>query len=147
MVQGLFDLYQVTLDTEILHWALTLHKKQLELFLDKKGGGFFICGNDDPNILLRMKEDYDGSEPSNNSISALNLLSVYYMFNDQKSKTHTEELFKHFSGFLLNSPIALPKMCVALDWYYAENPRQIVFVGEKDDKSMEILFFIDFIQI
>ncbi len=35
------------------------------------------------NNLLRMKEDYDGAEPSPNSVSALNLLRLGEMLDDR----------------------------------------------------------------
>ena len=36
-------------------------------------GGYFSTAGDDPSILLRMKEDYDGAEPAASSISVSNL--------------------------------------------------------------------------
>ena len=36
-------------------------------------GAFFSTAGDDPSILLRMKEDYDGAEPAASSIAVSNL--------------------------------------------------------------------------
>ncbi|KAK9832128.1 hypothetical protein WJX74_000053 [Apatococcus lobatus] len=47
-----------------------------ELFWDDQAGGFFSTAGADPNILLQMKEDYDGAEPAASSISIANLLRV-----------------------------------------------------------------------
>jgi uncharacterized protein YyaL (SSP411 family) len=49
-------------------------EKQNDLFWDNNNGGFFAVEGGDQTLLLRMKEDYDGAEPCNNSVSALNLL-------------------------------------------------------------------------
>jgi uncharacterized protein YyaL (SSP411 family) len=43
------------------------------LFLDKENGGYYSVHTDMPDSVLRIKEDYDGAEPSPNSLAALNL--------------------------------------------------------------------------
>lgn len=48
------------------------------MFLDAEGGGYFNTSGD-PSVLLRVKEDYDGAEPSGNSISAINLIRLSSM--------------------------------------------------------------------
>lgn len=41
---------------------------QLKLLLGD-AGGYFATAGQDPSILLRMKEEYDGAEPSASSIA------------------------------------------------------------------------------
>ena len=36
-------------------------------------GGYFGTAGNDPSILLRVKEDYDGAEPAASSVAACNL--------------------------------------------------------------------------
>ncbi|MEI9893905.1 MAG: DUF255 domain-containing protein [Chthoniobacter sp.] len=76
LIQGLLDLYEADFDIAWLQWAVELQAKQDSLFLDAEHGGYFSVTKDAPNILLRMKEDYDGAEPSPNSVAALNLLRL-----------------------------------------------------------------------
>ena len=40
------------------------------------GHGYFTAPEGDPSIVLRLKEDQDGAEPSANSVSSLNLLRL-----------------------------------------------------------------------
>ncbi len=47
-----------------LEWAIALQRRQDELFWDEREGGWFSTTGEDPSVLLRMKEDYDGAEPS-----------------------------------------------------------------------------------
>lgn len=49
---------------------------QDELFLDREGGGYFNTTGEDPSVLLRVKEDHDGAEPSANSVSVINLVRL-----------------------------------------------------------------------
>lgn len=59
---------------------------QDELFLDKQGGGYFNTPGEDPSVLLRVKEDYDGAEPSGNSMAAINMVRLSSIFDAAKSE-------------------------------------------------------------
>ena len=76
LIKGLLDLYEATLDSNWISWANELQKKQIELFWDSQNFGFFTAPDTDKSIILRMKEDQDGAEPSGNSVSSLNLLKL-----------------------------------------------------------------------
>jgi uncharacterized protein YyaL (SSP411 family) len=84
LIQGLLDLYEASWDSEWLSWAIQLQESQDRLFQDERGGGYFSSTAGDPLISVRMKEDYDGAEPSVNSISALNLLRLARVLHDHR---------------------------------------------------------------
>lgn len=52
--------------------------------MDKQGGGYFNTPGEDPSVLLRVKEDYDGAEPSGNSVAAINLIRLSSMLDAAK---------------------------------------------------------------
>ena len=58
------------------NWPSRLTEKMLELFEDREHGAFFSTAAGDPTLVMRIKEDYDGAEPSGNSIAVLNLLRL-----------------------------------------------------------------------
>jgi len=58
------------------------------LFLDKAGGGYFNNTGEDPSVLLRVKEDHDGAEPSGNSVSAINLIRLASMVSGSKAENY-----------------------------------------------------------
>lgn len=58
---------------------------QDELFLDREDGAYFNTPGEDPSVLLRVKEDHDGAEPSGNSVSAINLVRLASMVSGSKS--------------------------------------------------------------
>ena len=129
LIQGLLDLYEASFDVSWLEWAVALQEKQDTLFLDRAAGGYFSVTDKDPSLLLRMKEDYDGAEPSPNSVSALNLLRLAEMNGRTKWREQAEKTIDAFSNQLTGVPIALPQMLVALDFELVE-PRQIVIAGK-----------------
>jgi uncharacterized protein YyaL (SSP411 family) len=54
--------------------------------LDKEGGTYFNTPGEDPSVLLRVKEDYDGAEPSGNSMAAINMIRLSSIFDAAKSE-------------------------------------------------------------
>ncbi len=96
LVQGLLDLYEAGFDPEIYEWAVTLQEKQQDLFYDHEAGGYYTTTGTDPSVLLRMKEDYDGAEPSPNSISVLNLLRLAQMTGDERYPLWAEQTLSAF---------------------------------------------------
>ena len=80
-------------------------------------------------LLLRIKEDYDGAEPSANSVAALNQLRFSRMLHDSSAMQKAEEIFNLSSLSLEGMPTALPQLLVAL-WYSLTPLRQLVVAGE-----------------
>ena len=128
LIQGLLDLYEADFDIAWLQWAIELQAKQDALFLDTEHGGYFSVTKDAPNILLRMKEDYDGAEPSPNSVAALNLLRLTQITGQKDYTDRATAILHAFADQLSRAPTALPQMLVALDSSLAK-PRQIVIAG------------------
>ncbi|CAL8380513.1 unnamed protein product [Gadus morhua 'NCC'] len=111
---GLLDLYEATLRTEWLRWAEELQLRQDVLFWDAQGGGYYCSQPSDPTLLLKLKQDQDGAEPSANSVSALNLLRLSHYTGRPDWARKAEHLLAAFSDRLTRVPIALPHMVRAL---------------------------------
>ncbi|XP_076824594.1 spermatogenesis-associated protein 20-like isoform X2 [Clavelina lepadiformis] len=142
-IRSLIDLYEATHDDRWLEWASKLQDKQTELFWDDKDGGYFSVDQSDSSILLRMKEDQDGAEPSANSVSALNLLRLSAYLNQPKLQEQSENVFKAFSDRLRKAPFALPEMASGLLWLW-KGHKQIVVSGPEDsDVTKSFVMYID----
>ncbi len=137
LIQGLLDLYETGFDIHWLRWAADLQQKQDELFADTSGGYFSSAAND-PHILLRMKEDYDGAEPSPNSTAALNLLRLGQMTGNWSMRERAEKTIKTFAQQLSRQPTAMPQMLVAAD-FLESKPKQIVIAGKAGAPDVKAL--------
>jgi uncharacterized protein YyaL (SSP411 family) len=129
LVQGLLDLYEASFEPRWLSWAVRLQAMQDELFWDAADGGYFSTRVDAPHVLVRAKTEYDGSEPSGNSVSAMNLLRLWQLTGAKSWRDKADATFRALSVRLARSGAALPQLAAALD-YSSSKPRQIVIAGD-----------------
>ena len=138
LIQGLLDLYETSFEVDDLNWAIALQNTQTRLFEDKSHGGFFTTAESDPALLLRMKEDYDGAEPSANSVTVLNLLRLAQMTDNKVWQLSAEAALKAFADRLHKEPGAMPQMLVALDFSLGK-PKQIVIAGKREAEDTKAM--------
>ncbi|MBA0686152.1 hypothetical protein Goari_013768, partial [Gossypium aridum] len=130
LISGLLDLYEFGGSTDWLD----------ELFLDREGGAYFNTPGEDPSVLLRVKEDHDGAEPSGNSVSAINLVRLVSMVSGSKSdhyRQNGEHLLAVFESRLKEMAMAVPLMCCAADMLSIPSRKQVVLVGHKPSEEFE----------
>ncbi|CAH2106278.1 unnamed protein product [Euphydryas editha] len=146
LIKGLLDLYEASLDLKWLNWARELQIKQNELFWDDENGGYFTCSTEDTTVVMRLKEDQDGAEPSGNSVSCHNLQRLA-AYSDKsvapEGGEHEREMAKKlliaFSKRLNDSPTALPEMMSAL-MFYNDSPTQVLIAGgSADPRTLELV--------
>jgi uncharacterized protein YyaL (SSP411 family) len=138
LIHGLIELYQADFNHEHLRWAAELQSEMDSLFLDAKDGGYFSVHTDQADSILRIKEDYDGAEPSPNSLAALNLLRLAKMLDRAAWAEQAEKLLRVFGESLTSSPSSVPVLALALD-FEAHGNRQIVLAGDKEDPAFQAL--------
>ena len=138
LIFGLLELFQAGGDPHWLEWARLLQKRQDEQFWDAENGGWFNTTGADPSVILRMKEDYDGAEPSPSSISVLNLLVMAHLTNEGELVERIEHTLKMFGTQIGKVARAVPMMLAALSTYHAKIA-QVVIVGAAGDESTQAL--------
>jgi hypothetical protein len=135
LVQGLIDLYEASFEMDWLRWADRLQDELDARFWDAQGGGYFQSPSGDANIVLRLKDDYDGAEPAAGSVAAMNLWRLLPISREsearQEKARRTQEALR---GTWARTPHALPQALCALEYALTERP-QIVITG--DPRSAE----------
>lgn len=129
VIQALFDLYEASLNPSWLEWAVQLQHKQDELFWDPKGFAYFSTEADDSSLLLRMKDDQDGAEPSPNSIAVTNLLRASSYSGHKEWVKKAGQILTAFSERLLKIPVVLPEMARATAAFHL-TLKQVVICGD-----------------
>ncbi len=136
--QGLLDLYESTFVFRYLAAAITITEKQSAL-LEDQAGGFFTSAHDDASSLIRMKDDYDGAEPSGNAVALLNLLRLYRITGRPEFERSARRLIAVFGRGLANAPFGMPQMLAACEFDLAP-PREIVVAGNPSGGMMKALW-------
>ena len=138
LIQGLLDLYEASLEDRWLLWAIDLTKTQNHLFWDQIAGGFYSTTGKDPSILIRMKEDYDGVEPSPNSVAVLNLLRLSQMTGNEKWRKMAKKSIQAFWKRLETAPHTMPQMMAAVH-FLMDKPKQILIAGQQNSSDTKAI--------
>jgi len=125
LLSGVLELYQTTLEARHLQFAIELADTMLQKFQDAEHGGFWQSPANSVDLILRVKEDYDGAEPSGNSVAILALLKLAAITERPEYKTAAEKSLRLFSERMEHMPQAVPYMLLALD-FALEEPRRVV---------------------
>ncbi|HVJ28138.1 MAG TPA: hypothetical protein VM493_11385, partial [Vicinamibacterales bacterium] len=128
LIWGLLELLQSTGDAGWLEWAIVLQRRQDELFWDDQDGAWFSTTGQDPTVLLRLKEDYDGAEPSASSVAAMNVLTLAHLTGDGAYRDKAQRTLQRYGLRVGAAGRVIPMMLCALSQWHAPS-MQIVVVG------------------
>jgi uncharacterized protein len=129
LLSGVIDLYEATLEPKHLDFAIELAEALLAKFFDSENSGFWQSAADSKDLILRVKDDYDGAEPSGNSVATLSLLKLGAIAGGKNFIRAAEKTLQLFAHRLQNFPQAVPFMLHALDFSLQE-PRRVVVAGD-----------------
>jgi hypothetical protein len=139
MLAGVLELYEATLEPKHLDLAITLAEAMIARFYDPENGGFWQSAADRSDLILRVKDDYDGAEPSGNSAATLALLKLAAITGREDLRRPAETTLRWFARRLQNFPQAMPFMLHAVD-FWLEEPRRVVIAGNPDSpEARELL--------
>ena len=139
LAQALLDLFEVSGQASYLSAAADLCLRGLKPFEDEQEGGFFSTAADAPDVLFRMKDEYDGAEPSANSIAADVLLRLAHLTGDPVYRQKANRTLGWFSKKLQSQPTASPQALAAAMRSFSE-PSQIAVRSQ--DASPSALAFV-----
>jgi uncharacterized protein len=128
LIWGLLELVQASGEVRWLEWAIALQRRQDELFWDDIDGGWFSTTGNDPTVLLRMKEDYDGAEPAASSVSVLNVLTLAHLTGDDSYRLKAGRTLARYGKRAGGAARVIPMMLCGLSQWHASS-MQIVVVG------------------
>jgi uncharacterized protein YyaL (SSP411 family) len=129
LVQAWLDLYEATFDTGWIDRAERLQRVLDELFWDGARGGYFNSASGAPDVLVRLKEDYDGAEPAATSVAALNLFRLSSLTSSDALRDQGRRAITAFRGRWEEAPHAMPQLLCAFE-SALEPPRHVVITGD-----------------
>jgi len=117
LVHGLLTLHDATKEPKWLAEARALTDTMIAFHGDKKSGGFYFTAHDGEKFFARSKDQFDGSQPSANSMAARNLVILWTKTGEDKYRTEAERTFQALAGSLKAYPAGLTALAYALDLY------------------------------
>jgi len=139
LLAGVIELYETSLNPAHLEFAIALAEAMLSRFYDTTNGGFWQSPAGAPNLILRVKEAYDGAEPSGNSAAVLALLKLGHMTGRKNFTRAAEQSLRLFAGRLQQAPQAVPCLLQALDFWLHEPRRALVAGNPASSKARALL--------
>jgi uncharacterized protein YyaL (SSP411 family) len=135
--QALLDLFEATAEPSYLKVALELAAQMTTRFEDREAGGFFSTEAGVADLLLRMKDDYDGAEPSGNSIATQVLIRLAHLTAEPAFQQSAEKSLQAFGPKMKAQPTIAPQMLCALGSWLAAPEHFIVRVATEADASSQ----------
>jgi len=117
LIHGLLCLHDATKDKKWLDEAVALTDVMVKYHADEKGGGFFYTSKDHEKLFARGKDQYDGAQPSGNSVAALSLVRLGQKTGDARFRTLARKSLQAFALALQENPGGLTTMAEALALY------------------------------
>jgi uncharacterized protein YyaL (SSP411 family) len=118
LVHGLLALHDATNDKKWLDEAKALTETMVKHHADEKNGGFFYTSHDHEKLFARSKDQYDGAQPSGNSVAARNLVRLWQKTGDVRYRELAEKTFEALGANLKTSPTSLTALAEALALYH-----------------------------
>jgi len=104
LIQALIGLQEVTGDSAYLVRAKELTEYVIANFCDTETGFFYFTHKDQPDIIVRKKEVYDGAIPSGNATMSGNLQYLSFVFDYNPWREHAGDLLASMSSVMLRHP-------------------------------------------
>ena len=146
-ILGLLDLYEATFNFDYFILAKKLTDVMLKIFWDEEKGAFFFTSINTKDLPYRLKEIYDGSIPSGNSVAALNLIRIGKFKMDNSYIEKAIKIFNTFSEEISNYPSRYTQLLCAMEFAFYPS-YEIIIAGNKDsDETKKMLkeIFLNFI--
>ena len=126
ILHGVLELYQTTLDPAQLDFALCLADALVARFHDHAHGGFWQSAAGADDLILRVKDDYDGAEPSGNSLATLALLKLAVIAERPDYAAAAQRTLALFAGQMMQMPRAMTCLWQAADFALTPTLRVVV---------------------
>ena len=138
LLDGVIQLYEATLAPGHLDFAIELATAMIARFYDAANGGFWQSPAGANDLILRVKDDYDGAEPSGNSVATLALLKLAAITGREEFRAPAEATRQLFAARLQQQPAAMAFMLQAVD-FWLDEPRRVVIAGAANSPDYHAL--------
>jgi uncharacterized protein YyaL (SSP411 family) len=138
---ALLDAYELTLDPRYFEAARRTLDFTLELYADKKGGGFFDRPTDAKplgGLDVRRKPFQDSPAPGANSVAIVALLRMHAFAGEERYHEFAQKTLEAFAGVAPQYGLFAATYGLAA-MLFDRHPLQVVITGRADDATSQAL--------
>jgi uncharacterized protein YyaL (SSP411 family) len=135
LIGGLLDLYENGGDPHWLRFAMELQSREDALFW-RESRGRYVSGSRLPEQIAAAIDESDLATPSANSQSAMNLLRLGQLTDNERWRNRAATIIATFSSRLASA--SMPALAAALSRSLAPE-RQLVIAGDRRDAATRAL--------
>lgn len=139
LAEALTHLHEATLERLWLDESVRLAELMMEHFLDLTAPGFFTTAGDHEQLLLRSKDQHDGSTPSGNAMAVTALLRLSTFTGRGNFHGAAARTLHAFAGVMEAYPSAAGQMLIALDFDFGPTEEVAVAGDRRSDEFMKVL--------
>jgi uncharacterized protein YyaL (SSP411 family) len=131
LIDALVEMYGATFELRWVPAAEELAGIMVDRFADRDAGGFFTTPAAQDDLILRLKDQHDGSTPSGSAMAVTGLLRLAELTGNSRWREEADRGLQALRGVMHNSPMAAAQALVALD--FALGPiEEVAIVGERE---------------
>jgi len=138
LIQGYIHLQEITGDLTYLKKAKFLTEYVIKNFGDEETVFFYYTPEYQKDILLRKKENYDGAQPSGNSLMCFNLLYLSSVFSKPDWELRAQQMIRSMRRVILQYPSSFGFWNQSF-LLLAEGFKELVALGEQGEQNRPIL--------
>lgn len=131
---GTRKLYEATLDPAHLELAIRLAEGAGEIFYDKENGGFFQ-GEKRPDLVLRLKGQFDGALPTESSLAVKEFVILAEMTGREEFREISKKTLESYLTLIGQAPSGMGEMLTGYRFFLSKPPR-LVLAGAEGRETM-----------
>ncbi len=141
LIKGLISLFEEGCGSQWLKWAIELTEVLRKEFKAEEGAFYYHL--EDPALLIRKCEFYDGAEPSGNAVHGENLLRLYQITQNPICLNEAEDILKAAKHYIeIYPPGACYHLIDLLRYLDLKAPTIVIALDEEGslrDEMQELL--------
>ena len=126
------------MNIKYLKCAIELNDITCEKFYDDEKSGFYDTEPDKKDVIINLKDSYDGAEPSGNSVQLINMLKIGLITQNGSLIEQAKISLEFFFDEVSRLPFATPVMINAY-FYYVNSFQEFIISGIDNNISSNFI--------
>lgn len=130
-IEALINLFSVESKSYYLKRAIDYTNSMIEHFCDNQANDFFFTPDDNEKLIVRTKNHYDLAIPSGNSVTAANLIKLYYYTQNEDFLAKADQMIRRMSRPASGNPFGFGQLLSAM-YLRLKTPLEISIIKRQD---------------